>query len=237
MDRPQSVTRALVNMVGAAVAFAILNAAVKSLRGEIPTVQLVWVRTLGHLLFVVAAFAPRHGLQALRDPASRLPARPLVPPPRLHRVLLHGDRLRRARDRGDDLVHDAVPHPRQRSLPRLRGGPRAPALTGSRGGQAADPAEAGGSAAPRGLRARGRAAIFGARRARGPWHDGGLGRVATGTSRSVHEAPGAARGLGPDLPRRSRRGHGRTGHAEPDVPAPRHLEPEGHQGPEPGRHA
>jgi drug/metabolite transporter (DMT)-like permease len=50
-------------MVGAAVAFSILNAAVKSLRGEIPTVQLVWVRTLGHLLFVVAAFAPRHGLK------------------------------------------------------------------------------------------------------------------------------------------------------------------------------
>ena len=63
MDRPQSVTRALVNMVGAAVAFSILNAAVKSLRGELPTVQLVWVRTLGHLLFMVAAFAPRHGLK------------------------------------------------------------------------------------------------------------------------------------------------------------------------------
>ena len=63
MDRPQSVTRALVNMVGAAIAFSILNVAVKSLRSEIPTIQLVWVRTLGHLLFVVAAFAPRHGLR------------------------------------------------------------------------------------------------------------------------------------------------------------------------------
>jgi len=74
VDRPQSVTRALVNMAGAAVAFAILNAAVKSLRGEIPTVQLVWVRTLGHLLFVVAAFAPRHGLRLLetRHPVFQL---------------------------------------------------------------------------------------------------------------------------------------------------------------------
>jgi drug/metabolite transporter (DMT)-like permease len=63
VDRPQSVTRALVNMVGAAIAFSILNVAVKSLRGEIPTIQLVWVRTLGHLLFVIAAFAPRHGLK------------------------------------------------------------------------------------------------------------------------------------------------------------------------------
>jgi drug/metabolite transporter (DMT)-like permease len=74
VDRPQSVTRALANMVGAAVAFAILNAAVKSLRGEIPTIQLVWVRTLGHLLFMVAAFAPRHGLKlfATRHPAFQL---------------------------------------------------------------------------------------------------------------------------------------------------------------------
>jgi drug/metabolite transporter (DMT)-like permease len=63
VDRPQSATRALAYMVGAAGAFAILNAAVKALRGELPTAQLVWVRTLGHLLFVIAAFAPRHGLR------------------------------------------------------------------------------------------------------------------------------------------------------------------------------
>lgn len=74
MDRPQSVTRALAYMVGAAVAFAILNAAVKSLRGELPTVQLVWVRTLGHLLFVIAAFAPRAGwkLFETRHPVFQL---------------------------------------------------------------------------------------------------------------------------------------------------------------------
>jgi drug/metabolite transporter (DMT)-like permease len=63
VDRPQSVTRALANMVGAAIAFAFLNVAVKALRDELPTVQLVWVRTLGHLLLVVAVFAPRHGLR------------------------------------------------------------------------------------------------------------------------------------------------------------------------------
>jgi drug/metabolite transporter (DMT)-like permease len=50
-------------MAGAAGAFAILNAAVKALRDELPTAQLVWVRTLGHLLFVIAAFAPRHGVR------------------------------------------------------------------------------------------------------------------------------------------------------------------------------
>ena len=74
MDRPQSVTRALVYMVGAAAAFAVLNAAVKSLRGEIPTIQIVWVRTLGHLLFVIAAFAPRHGLRLFetRHPVFQL---------------------------------------------------------------------------------------------------------------------------------------------------------------------
>jgi drug/metabolite transporter (DMT)-like permease len=74
VDRPQSVTRALVYMVGAAAAFAVLNAAVKSLRGEIPTIQIVWVRTLGHLLFVIAAFAPRHGLQLFetRHPVFQL---------------------------------------------------------------------------------------------------------------------------------------------------------------------
>jgi drug/metabolite transporter (DMT)-like permease len=74
VDRPQSVTRALVYMVGAAAAFAVLNAAVKSLRGEIPTIQIVWVRTLGHLLFVIAAFAPRHGLRLFetRHPVFQL---------------------------------------------------------------------------------------------------------------------------------------------------------------------
>jgi len=63
VDRPQSVTRALANMVGAAVAFTFLNVAVKALRDDLPTVQLVWVRTLGHLLLVIAVFAPRHGLR------------------------------------------------------------------------------------------------------------------------------------------------------------------------------
>jgi len=74
VHRPQSVTRALANMVGAAALFAVLNAAVKSLRGEIPTIQLVWVRTLGHLLFVVAAFAPRYGLRLFetRHPVFQL---------------------------------------------------------------------------------------------------------------------------------------------------------------------
>jgi len=72
---PQGVTRTLANMVGAAVGFAIPNAAVKSPLGEIPTVQLVWVRTLGDLLFVVgAAFTPRHDFKLFetRHPTFQL---------------------------------------------------------------------------------------------------------------------------------------------------------------------
>jgi drug/metabolite transporter (DMT)-like permease len=61
-------------MVLAAAVFAVLNAAVKHLRAEIPTLQLVWVRTLGHLVFIVAVFAPRLGLRLFetRHPVFQL---------------------------------------------------------------------------------------------------------------------------------------------------------------------
>jgi drug/metabolite transporter (DMT)-like permease len=48
-------------MCGAAGLFALLNAAAKSLTGELPMVELLWARTAGHLLFVVTAFGPRYG--------------------------------------------------------------------------------------------------------------------------------------------------------------------------------
>jgi drug/metabolite transporter (DMT)-like permease len=61
-------------MVGAAVAFSVLNALAKYLSQDYPTLQIVWARTLGHLLFVVAAFTPMHGrrLFATRHPAFQL---------------------------------------------------------------------------------------------------------------------------------------------------------------------
>jgi drug/metabolite transporter (DMT)-like permease len=61
-------------MCGAAGMFALLNAAAKALTGDFPVVELLWARTAGHLLFVVAAFGPRYGrrLFATRHPAFQL---------------------------------------------------------------------------------------------------------------------------------------------------------------------
>ena len=81
MDRPQSVTRALANMVGAAVAFTFLNVAVKALRDDLPTVQLVWVRTLGHLLLVIAVFAPLAETAASKVSKTGIPSTSCPPLP------------------------------------------------------------------------------------------------------------------------------------------------------------
>jgi drug/metabolite transporter (DMT)-like permease len=61
-------------MCGAAGTFALLNAAAKALTGDFPVVELLWARTAGHLVFVVAAFGPRYGrrLFATRHPAFQL---------------------------------------------------------------------------------------------------------------------------------------------------------------------
>ena len=48
-------------IVIATVLFVTMNAAVKYLSAALPTVELVWARTLGHLVFVIALFAPAHG--------------------------------------------------------------------------------------------------------------------------------------------------------------------------------
>lgn len=45
----------------ATLLFVTMNSGVKYLSASLPTVELIWARTLGHLLFVVALFAPRHG--------------------------------------------------------------------------------------------------------------------------------------------------------------------------------
>jgi drug/metabolite transporter (DMT)-like permease len=54
--------------------FALLNAAVKYLSRDFPMLQLLWARTAGHLVFVVAAFGPAHGrrLFVTRHPVFQL---------------------------------------------------------------------------------------------------------------------------------------------------------------------
>jgi len=47
--------------VTATTLFVIMNTGVKYLSASLPTVELVWARTLGHLVFVIALFAPTHG--------------------------------------------------------------------------------------------------------------------------------------------------------------------------------
>ena len=71
MDQPQSVTRALVNMVGAAIAFSILNVAVKSLRSEIPDDPAgLGARRWATSLFVIAAVRAAARAPALRGPST-----------------------------------------------------------------------------------------------------------------------------------------------------------------------
>lgn len=62
-------------MIGATLLFVWMNAGVKLLSPHLPTVELIWARSLGHLLFIVAIFAPGHGgwrLFATRKPAVQL---------------------------------------------------------------------------------------------------------------------------------------------------------------------
>ncbi len=62
-------------MVGATVLFVWMNAGVKVLSPHLPVVELIWARTLGHLLFVIAIFAPGHGwwrLFVTRKPAVQV---------------------------------------------------------------------------------------------------------------------------------------------------------------------
>ena len=53
--------RGVVLVVLATVCFVCMNSAVKYLSGHLPTVELIWARTLAHLIFMVALFAPTRG--------------------------------------------------------------------------------------------------------------------------------------------------------------------------------
>jgi drug/metabolite transporter (DMT)-like permease len=60
--RPRSaVLRGVALMLGATALFIVMNTIVKVLAAHLPVVELVWARTLGHLVFIVALFAPTHG--------------------------------------------------------------------------------------------------------------------------------------------------------------------------------
>jgi drug/metabolite transporter (DMT)-like permease len=67
--------RGVVLVVLATVLFVSMNSAVKYLGAYLPTVELIWARTLAHLVFMVAVFAPAHGgwrLFATRRPGLQL---------------------------------------------------------------------------------------------------------------------------------------------------------------------
>ena len=71
----RSPLRGILLVVLATVLFVTMNSAVKYLGAHLPTVELIWARTLSHLIFMVAVFAPAHGggrLFATRRPGLQL---------------------------------------------------------------------------------------------------------------------------------------------------------------------
>ncbi len=73
-QRAPNVLKGILYMLGAAVAFPIMNAMVKYLSRDYPIPELIWARNLGHLVFVVAMFAPGRGVRlfATRHPGFQL---------------------------------------------------------------------------------------------------------------------------------------------------------------------
>jgi drug/metabolite transporter (DMT)-like permease len=55
------VLRGVLLVALATVLFVVMNSGVKFLSHQLPTVELIWARTLVHLVFVTALFAPSHG--------------------------------------------------------------------------------------------------------------------------------------------------------------------------------
>ncbi|MEK7372898.1 MAG: DMT family transporter [candidate division NC10 bacterium] len=69
------ILRGIFFIVLATVFFVIMNTGVKLLRPHLPTVELIWARTLGHTLFIFLIFGPSHGwwrLLATRKPGTQL---------------------------------------------------------------------------------------------------------------------------------------------------------------------
>lgn len=75
MSREPRILRGIFFIVLATGFFVVMNTAVKFLRPHLPTVELIWARTLGHTLFVFLIFGPGHGwwrLLATRRPVIQL---------------------------------------------------------------------------------------------------------------------------------------------------------------------
>lgn len=75
MIREPRILRGVFFVVLATALFVIMNTGVKLLRAHLPTVELIWARTLGHTLFIFAIFGPSHGgwrLLITRKPGTQL---------------------------------------------------------------------------------------------------------------------------------------------------------------------
>src|SRR3989304_8185515 len=75
MSRQPRILRGILFIVLATALFVIMNAGVKLLRPHLPTVELIWARTLGHTLFIFAIFGPGPGwwrLLRTRKPGAQL---------------------------------------------------------------------------------------------------------------------------------------------------------------------
>lgn len=75
MSREPRVLRGVFLIVLATMFFVIMNTGVKLLRPHLPTVELIWARTLGHTVFIFAIFGPSHGwwrLFVTRRPGTQL---------------------------------------------------------------------------------------------------------------------------------------------------------------------
>lgn len=59
--RETRILRGIGLIVGATLLFVCMNTLVKVLSAHLPVAQLIWARNLGHLLVILALFAPRHG--------------------------------------------------------------------------------------------------------------------------------------------------------------------------------
>lgn len=53
--------RGVLLMVGATALFVTMNTGAKYLSVHLPVLEIIWARSLGHLVFIVALFAPTHG--------------------------------------------------------------------------------------------------------------------------------------------------------------------------------
>jgi drug/metabolite transporter (DMT)-like permease len=63
------IARGILFIMLAVFLFACMNTLVKLLSARLESVQIVWARTLGHFIFILLLFAPRHGWAVMRSRA------------------------------------------------------------------------------------------------------------------------------------------------------------------------